>query len=118
MSASQAVCHLYDALASSEAPSPSVEATGALARFPVKQLVIYVLPWPRGRLQSPPDLLVTQPGRWDEDVERLVSKLDAVGARGPVGEWPTSEVFGRLSAAEWGALLRTHLHHHLRQFGV
>jgi hypothetical protein len=27
-------------------------------------------------------------------------------------------VFGPLTGADWGALLRTHIDHHLKQFGV
>jgi hypothetical protein len=117
MSAHRMVCHLTDALESSAAPSPA-PGTGPLSRFPIRQLVIRVLPWPKGKLESPPDLLVTQPGDWDADLAALHASLDRVAARDPRGAWPASEVFGALSGREWGALLRTHLDHHLRQFGA
>lgn len=112
------ICHLVDAVESSGKPSPAERATGALARFPLKHLVIYILPWPKGKLQSPPDLLVSQPTKWDRDLEHLVAALDCVAAQDPAGFWPDSDVFGKLSGAQWGALLRTHIDHHLRQFGV
>lgn len=118
MSAPQMVCHLYDAVESAEQPAPSEVAAGVLTRFPVKQLVIYWLPWPKGKLQSPPDLLVTQPTDWERDVERLIASLNRIAARGPSGAWPASDVFGELSGKQWGALLRTHIDHHLRQFGA
>ncbi len=117
MTALQMTCHLYDALISSEGPSPP-PGSALLSRFPVKQLVIYILPWPKGKLQSPPDLLATKPGVWFEDLQRLHQALDRVGARGTQGSWPASEVFGPLTGADWGALLRTHIDHHLKQFGV
>lgn len=118
MTSGRMICHLTDAIESSRAPSPHVIGTGLLASFPVKQLVIYVLPWPKGKLQSPPDLLATQPGVWRDDVERFRASVERVAQRGPGGDWPASEVFGPLSGAEWGALLRTHIDHHFRQFGV
>jgi hypothetical protein len=118
MTASQMLCHLRDAVESSEKPGPAEPALGALTRFPIKQLVIYLLPWPKGKLQSPPDLLASKPQEWTDDLAALASALDRVAARGPAGQWPASDVFGDLSGAEWGALLRTHIDHHLRQFGA
>ena len=118
MNAHRMVCHLIDAIESSDAPSPAVAATGLLTRAPFKQLVIYLLPWPKGKLQSPPELLVTQPSAWTADLARLHASLERVGARGPAGAWPASDVFGPLTGRDWGALLRTHMNHHLRQFGL
>ncbi|MBX7186782.1 MAG: hypothetical protein K1Y01_16695 [Vicinamibacteria bacterium] len=118
MTPAHMVCHLIDAVESSGRPSPEEVGRGLLASFPIKQLVIYVLPWPKAKLQSPPDLLATKPGSWFEDVERLRASIEEVGRRGASGNWPASEVFGALSGAEWGALLRTHIDHHFRQFGV
>ncbi len=118
MSAYQMVCHLYDAVESAEKPTPSEHASGLLTRFPVKQLVIYWLPWPKGKLQSPPDLLTTQPSTWARAVERPIASLNRIAARGPTGAWPASDVFGELSGKQWGALLRTHIDHHFRQFGA
>lgn len=117
MTAPEMVCHLTDALGSAFAPSPT-PGTGLLARFPLRPLVLSVLPWPKGRLQSPPDLLVTRPTTWADDLAALHAALARVSARDPQGVWPASEVFGALTGAEWGTLLRTHLDHHLRQFGV
>jgi hypothetical protein len=118
MTAPQMLCHLIDALQSSAAPAPPHRTRGALTYPPLKQLVIYVLPWPRGRLQSPPDLLVTKPSDWATDVARFGHLLESVAARDPRSAWPASDVFGPMTGRDWGALLRTHINHHLRQFGV
>ncbi len=118
MNAHQAICHLRDAVDSGLRHSPEAPGTGPLTRFPLKWLVIYVLPWPRGKLQSPPDLLVTQPGEWKADIAALHAALDRTAAKDPASAWPASDVFGHLSGRDWGALLRTHINHHLRQFGV
>jgi hypothetical protein len=118
MTAHQMVCHLYDAVDSAEKPAPAAPGTGILSRFPVKQLVRDWVPWPKGRLQSPPDLLATQPADWSGDLDRLITAVERVAARGAAGVWPASEVFGELTGRQWGGLLRTHINHHLRQFGA
>jgi len=119
MNASQMICHLTDAVESSFAASPHTPAAGPLTWPPLKQLIIYVLPWPRGKLQSPPDLLVTKPSTWTQDTARFRQAVERVAARGPSDRaWPASDVFGPLSRHDWGALLRTHINHHFRQFGV
>jgi len=118
MTASQMVCHLIDAVESSAHPPTGPAGTGVLTHFPIKQLVIYWLPWPKARLQSPPELLVTTPTAWDADLARLTDAIARAAARSPHAPWPHSDVFGPLSGRQWGALLRTHIDHHLRQFGV
>ena len=118
MNAHQMVCHLKDAVESGFGESPPGRASGPIAHFPLNWLVINVLPWPKGKLESPPELFVTTPGVWDEDVAALRSALERAAAKGPDAPWPASDVFGPLSGRSWGALLRTHIDHHLRQFGV
>lgn len=119
MTAPAMICHLVDALDSAFAPSPPMGPASPLMWPPLKQLVIYVLPWPRGKLQSPPDLLQTTPTDWLSDTARFRTALERVASRDPRdANWPSSEVFGRLSGRDWGALLRTHIHHHFTQFGV
>lgn len=118
MNAHRMICHLRDAVESGFSTAPVEPGTGALARNPLKWLVLNVLPWPKGKLQSPPDLLVSQPAEWSSDMEALRAALERAVVRGPGAEWPASEVFGVLSGREWGVLLRTHIDHHLRQFGV
>lgn len=119
MTAPAMICHLVDALDSAFAPSPPMGASSPLMWPPLKQLVIYVLPWPKGKLQSPPDLLHTTPTDWASDTARFRAALERVAARDPRDpNWPSSEVFGTLSGRDWGALLRTHINHHFTQFGV
>jgi hypothetical protein len=118
MNAHRMICHLRDAVESGFSTAPVEPGGGALARNPLKWLVLGVLPWPKGKLQSPPDLLVSQPVEWNRDMEALRAALERAAAKGAHAQWPASEVFGVLSGKEWGVLLRTHIDHHLRQFGV
>jgi hypothetical protein len=116
MSAHQMVCHLTAAINSGYAPPPARPATGPLTHFPLNWLVINVLPWPKGKLESPPELFDWVPTTWEADVAALRSALERAAARGPDAPWPATPVFGAISGRSWGALLRKHIDHHLRQF--
>ena len=117
MNAHQMVCHLTAAIESGFEGPPVSEPSGVMSHFPLNWLVIHVLPWPKGKAQSPPELLDRVPTTWDADLARLQSSLERAAARGPEAEWRATPVFGAISGRTWGALLRKHVDHHLRQFG-
>jgi hypothetical protein len=107
-------CGLRQGLGELEAGSPS----GPLTRFPLNWLIIHVLPWPKGKGQSPPEFLAARPTTWAADVSRLRDLITRFTARGSAASWPPSRVFGRISGSSWGVLQHKHLDYHLRQFGV
>ena len=118
MNVGQMVAHCADQLRMtlgelSAAPKP----TGALRRFPLKQLVVYVLPWPKG-VPTAPELFSTPPAQWEADLQELRTLIDRTAEHGPDGDWPEHPAFGRMSGRAWGVLAYRHLDHHLRQFGV
>jgi hypothetical protein len=84
---------------------------------PLKQLIVYVLPFPKGAPTSP-ELIARTPGDLPGEVTRLNAALERLVAQYPNGPWPEHPAFGRLSARAWGALTYKHFNHHLRQFGV
>lgn len=118
MTAHQMVCHLTDSVESAFDEEAEAPGTGPLSRQPFKWLVLNILPWPKGKMESPPRLTRRQPADWAADVRALHEALDRLALRDPRAEWPASDIFGALSRAEWGALLRTHINHHLKQFGA
>jgi hypothetical protein len=85
---------------------------------PLRQLVVYWLPWPKGS-PTAPELL---PPANCESVERSKSELarllSAFAARASEPKWPEHPAFGNLSRKGWGVLAWRHFDHHLRQFGV
>jgi hypothetical protein len=88
-----------------------------LRRTPVKQLVIYWLPFPKGT-PTAPELLARAATSWDDELARL---REAVGRFDPAvapARWPEHPIFGALSGRAWGVLAYRHADHHLRQFGV
>ena len=116
--APEMVCHVSAGLRQGLGELDADPPSGPLARFPLNWLMIHVVPWPKGKGQSPPEFLSTRPTTWAADVGRLRDLIERFAARGPDGPWPLSRVFGRISGRSWGVLQHKHLDHHLRQFGI
>lgn len=85
--------------------------------FPLKQLIVYVLPFPKGA-PTAPELLPRETGSADEAKRELVRLLRLIADRAQQTEWPEHPAFGKLNARAWGVLTYRHVDHHLRQFGV
>jgi hypothetical protein len=113
------VCHLYDSVrvALGENPSALIGYLGPL-RLLVRWLGIDVMPWPKGKVQTVPEMLSTRPGELKDDVERLKQLLDRLQGHGTQAAWGAHPLFGALSEAQWGRLVWRHVDYHLRQFGV
>jgi hypothetical protein len=116
--APEMVCHVSSGLREGLGEMAAGPPSGPLARFPLNWLMIHVLPWPKGKGQSPPEFLATRPTTWAADVRQLQDLITRFAARGPAAPWPPSRVFGRISGNSWGVLHHKHLDYHLRQFGV
>jgi hypothetical protein len=88
-------------------------------RYPVlRELFLYFLPWPKGRIQSPPEAFVTTPGEWDAGLATLNDLVERfVTERPRDNAWPDHPHFGRMSRRAWGVFSHRHFDHHLRQFG-
>lgn len=117
MSSPQMVAHLADALrmALGDLPIPSRRLP---LRWPVlKQLIVYLLPIPRG-VPTAAELISRTPEDWAAE-QAAVAVLLRRFADVPVGVvLPEHPAFGRLSRRGWGVLGFRHFDHHLRQFGV
>ena len=112
------VCHVRTGLELTLAAAAPRSATGLMARFPVNWMMIYMMPWPKAKAESPPELLVTEPGDWQQDVAQLHERIDQFERRSANDAWPESVGFGQISGHAHGVLQYRHLDHHLRQFGV
>jgi hypothetical protein len=85
--------------------------------FPLKHLLFYVVPFPKGA-PTAPELLVAEPGDAISGQASLQELLERVGTGPAEGVGPVHPLFGQLSRREWGVLMHKHVDHHLRQFGV
>ncbi len=118
MTSEQVICHLAKALSLALASECPGQPRGPLSRPPLNWLIMYVLPWPKGKTKAPPELFDFEPGQWARDLAELRSLIDRFGDRSPTDEWPANMVFGRISGRAWGVIQYRHLDHHLSQLGV
>lgn len=118
MHAAQMVCHVADALRVALGEIKTKEKPGFLRFKPLRQLLVYWLPWPKGKIETAPEMLTTVPSEWHDDASALHTLIENFGKRDPVAKWATHPMFGPLSGPEWGTLSWKHLDYHLRQFGV
>jgi hypothetical protein len=85
--------------------------------FPLKHLILYVLPFPKGA-PTAPGLLPEAAESLEEERAALLALLDRIGS-GPLdGPGPEHPLFGPLSWREWGVTTFKHVDHHLKQFGA
>jgi hypothetical protein len=85
--------------------------------FPIKHLILHVVPFPKGA-PTAPELLVPDAASVEAIRSELVSLVERIGAGPREGVGPVHPLFGRLSFREWGVATYKHTDHHLRQFGV
>ena len=103
-------------MAVGELSIPSVNKR-ALQMFPLKHLILYVLPFPKGA-PTAPELKVTSAASFEEERAAVLELLDRIGTGARDGVGPTHPLFGSLTRREWGVATYKHTDHHLRQFGV
>ena len=84
--------------------------------FPIKHLLLHVVPFPKGA-PTAPELLVPGSASFDAVRSALVVLAERIGAGPREGDGPVHPLFGRLSYREWGVATYKHADHHLRQFG-
>ena len=110
------VCHLADSLKMAMGDLKVAPKRLPIRYPPLKQLIIYCLPFPKG-VPTAPELIGRVPGDWTHEVHSAGALLERI-ASPPDGARPEHPAFGRLSEQAWGVLVYRHYDHHLRQFGV
>ena len=117
MTAPLMVAHVTQSFRSAIGELPVKSKKLPLRYSPLKELIIYWLPFPKNA-PTAPELLALEPANWAEDVARLQDLMRRFAAKDPKSVFPEHAAFGRLSGAQWGILMYRHTDHHLRQFGV
>jgi hypothetical protein len=117
MSAPQMVAHLNDAMRMAIGDMPVAPRNLPLRFTPIKQLVIYCLPFPKGA-PTAPELVSRIPADWPTECATLLTLMDRFAQRDRGGPWPDHPAFGKLTSKAWGVLAYRHVDHHLKQFGV
>ena len=112
------VCHVADQLRVALGDLETRPTPMFLRHRWLRQILVFWLPWPRGRTPTAREMLSSRPESWDQDVVAACALIDRFAERSPVAQWPPHPAFGPLSGREWGRLSAKHLDHHLTQFGV
>ena len=85
--------------------------------FPLKHLLLYVLPFPKGA-PTAPELKPDAAESFEEERTALLELIERIGTGQREGDGPGHPLFGPLSWREWGVLTYKHADHHLKQFGA
>jgi len=112
------LAHVNDALR-----MPLREVTAPMKNLPIrfsplKQLVIYYLPFPKGVPTSPVLLARCDEAVFQDEVQAFAQILDRLARRSRETSWPKHPAFGTMSRRGWGVLGYRHVDHHFTQFGV
>ncbi len=123
MDVRQMLQHVTDPLKTALGEFPVVVRGNPLMRTGLmKHLVIYVLPWPKGRAPTAPEydqVLRQNPGpEFQAGVAELLRTIDRFAAIPLDHKFGHHGAFETLTREQWGALMYRHLGHHLTQFGA
>ena len=88
----------------------------AFQMFPLKHLILYVLPFPKGA-PTAPELKPGDAATFAEERAALLELLERIGTGPREGAGPVHPLFGPLTWREWGVVTYKHTDHHLKQFG-
>jgi hypothetical protein len=89
----------------------------AFHMFPLKHLLLYVVPFPKGA-PTAPALKVDVAESFEEERAALLELLERIGTGLSDGMGPDHPLFGPMSRREWGVVAYKHTDHHLKQFGA
>ena len=107
---------LSSQMAVGELSVPSVNKR-AFQVFPLKHLLLHVLPFPKGA-PTAPALKPVDATAFEEERAALLKLIERIGTGQSEGVGPDHPLFGTLNRREWGVVTYKHADHHLKQFGV
>jgi hypothetical protein len=118
MNSPQMLAHVNDALRMATGELP-VAPRKLLVRFPpLKQLMIYVVPFPKGVPTARELLARIDQAQFAQEAAAFPGELEKFASRPADARLPAHPAFGPLTRRAWGVLAYRHVDHHFRQFGV
>ncbi len=85
---------------------------------PIKQLIIYVAPFPKGAPTAPELIARCDGADLAEEQQAYTGLLARLAAVTPATKLQDHPAFGRLTHRAYGVLIARHTDHHFRQFGL
>lgn len=89
----------------------------AFQMFPLKHLILYVLPFPKGA-PTAQELKPVDAVSFAEERAAVLELLERIGTGPSEGNGPAHPLFGPMTWREWGVATYKHTNHHLKQFGA
>jgi hypothetical protein len=103
-------------MALGEMPVPSANKR-VFQVFPMKHLILYVFPFPKGA-PTAPELKPVGPESFEAERAAVLDLTERIAVGAPDGGAPAHPLFGPLTWKEWGVVTYKHTDHHLKQFGA
>ena len=116
--AAEMVAHLNDALRMATGELQVQPKPGPLRWFPLKQLILYVMPFPKGAPTAPELVARCRDADLLAEQRAFGAIAEQAARRSATDPSPDHPAFGRMSHAAWGKLICKHTEHHLRQFDI
>ncbi len=85
---------------------------------PIKQLIIYVAPFPKGAPTAPELIARCDSANLADEQKAYVELLARLAAVTPQTKLQDHPAFGKLTHRAYGVLIARHTDHHFRQFGL
>ena len=85
--------------------------------FPLKHLILYVLPFPKGA-PTATELKPNVAASFEEERAAVLELLERIGTGPRDGAGPAHPLFGPMTWRQWGVATYKHADHHLKQFGA
>jgi Protein of unknown function (DUF1569) len=121
MTVSQMLAHMNDAFRIALGMKPAKVDSNLYKRYIMFPVAVYLLPaWPKGEKTAPElnqQVNGTPPRDFYTEAEFLKKMMEVFNERESTKIKP-HPMFGYLNKKQWRDLLRKHLNHHLKQFGV
>jgi hypothetical protein len=117
MTAPQMLAHLADWMLMAKGELKTAAINRPLRYPPLKQLVIYWLPFPKG-VPTAPELIRGEIPEWTVEYAAVRRHVQSFEKLDPKTTWPEHPVFGKMTPKAWCVFAYRHMDHHLRQFGI
>jgi hypothetical protein len=118
LDAAGVVAHLNDSYRLALGDLRAKPRGGPLRFTPLRQLIIFVLPFPKSVPTAPELLVRCDTASLDEERRQFSLLMDRLGRVTKDTALAEHPAFGRLSYTAYGTLIARHTEHHFRQFGL
>ena len=118
MNASAMLAHLNDSYRMCIGELKVKPKNVPLRYTPIKQLIIYVVPFPKGAPTAPELIARCGSAVLADEMQAFTQMFAKLGSVKPGDALQPHPAFGPLTYKDYGALMAKHTEHHFRQFGL